>query len=195
MSGPRPLRGEKVYIMNRTSNLDKIRDIKPIEEKVELFPLKPDNKISSGKGLEELNLVIIIPKSNKRARGEDISVDMLLKNRTKDPANLEMLTLKYTGRNSSNIRKVQLKLEIASLMTGKVLGQRISKTIGDSNSSVFGALDIFDVAPLSSCEMGGQKVIIAAEFRISHDVFPVFQLFNVEGKRIIEVENMDIQQP
>ena len=92
------IENKKVYILNRTSKLDKIRDIKPIEEKEELFPLKQDNAISLGKGLEELNLVILMPKSTKRARGEDISVDMLLKNRTNDPTILQMLNLKYTGK-------------------------------------------------------------------------------------------------
>ena len=72
-----------VYILNKTSQLDDIRDIKLIQEKVELFPRRTDNAISLGKGPGELNLVILMPKSTNRARGEDISVDMLFKNRTK----------------------------------------------------------------------------------------------------------------
>ena len=75
-----------------------------------------------GKEYGELNMIILIPKTEKRASEDDVSLNKLLKSRINDPEALKVLTDTYTGRNSLNLKKIKLKVEVYLLESGQLLG-------------------------------------------------------------------------
>ena len=56
----------------------------------------------------ELNMIILIPKKEKHASNEDVSLNKLLKSRVDDPEALKLLNDTHTGKNSLNLKKIKL---------------------------------------------------------------------------------------
>ena len=148
-----------------------------------------------GKEYGELNMIILIPKTEKRASEDDVSLNKLLKSRINDPEALKVLTDTYTGRNSLNLKKVKLKVEVYLLESGQLLGNGISGAIFDEASKAHGAMDLHDATPLRSCADGGRKIVMIAEFGLAKDVEPRFQLYDSEGKRLKDQEENLLNQP
>ena len=148
-----------------------------------------------GKEYGELNMIILIPKTEKRASEDDVSLNKLLKSRINDPEALKVLTDTYTGRNSLNLKKVKLKVEVYLLESGQLLGNGISGAIFDTASKAHGAMDLHDATPLRSCADGGRKIVMIAEFGLAKDVEPRFQLYDSEGKRLKDQEENLLNQP
>jgi len=188
------VRGRKVFICNKTSENDELRP-EAIPDKDEMFELAEDMVLKIGKDAGELNLIILIPKTEKRANGNDVSLNKLLQSRTQNNAVLETLSESYRGKNSVNLKKVKLKLEVFDLDSGALLGTSISKAISDTASKTHGAMDLHDATPLSSCANGGRKVVMLAEFGLAKDVMPRFQLYNDEGVRLTGEEESLLSQP
>merc|ERR1712066_714250 len=160
-----------------------------------MFELAEDMVLKIGKDAGELNLIILIPKTEKRANGNDVSLNKLLQSRTQNNSVLETLSESYRGKNSVNLKKVKLKLEVFDLDSGALLGTSISKAISDTASKTHGAMDLHDATPLSSCANGGRKVVMLAEFGLAKDVMPRFQLYNDEGVRLTGEEESLLSQP
>ena len=57
----------------------------------------------------------------KMASHEEVSLNKLLASRVKDPEALKILTDTYTGKNSLNLKKVKLRVEVYSLKTNVLL--------------------------------------------------------------------------
>jgi len=188
------VRGRKVYICNKTSENDDDRQ-EPIPEKDEMFELPEDMTLKIGKDAGELNMIILIPKTEKRANVNDVSLNKLLQSRTSNAAVLETLSMSYRGKNSVNLKKVKLKVEVFDLDTGAFLGSDISKAISDTASKAHGAMDLHDATPLRSCATGGRKVVMLAEFGLAKDVEPKFQLYDSQGNRLLEEEQQLLRQP
>jgi len=188
------VRGKKVYICNKTSDNDELRSI-AIPDKDEMFELSEDMVLKIGKDAGELNMIILIPKTEKRASGNDVSLNKLLQSRVQNPSVLEALSESYRGKNSVNLKKVKLKVEVFDLDSGAILGRSISGAISDTASKAHGAMDLHDSTPLSSCAKGGRKVVMLAEFGLAKDVLPRFQLYNHEGKRVSGEEESLLRQP
>jgi len=188
------VRGRKVYICNKTSENDDDRQ-EPIPEKDEMFELPEDMTLKIGKDAGELNMIILIPKTEKRANVNDVSLNKLLQSRTSNAAVLETLSMSYRGKNSVNLKKVKLKVEVFDLDTGTFLGSDISKAISDTASKAHGAMDLHDATPLRSCATGGRKVVMLAEFGLAKDVEPKFQLYDSQGNRLLEEEEQLLRQP
>jgi len=188
------VRGRKVYICNKTSENDDDRK-EPIAEKDEMFDIGEDMTLKIGKDAGELNMIILIPKTEKRANVNDVSLNKLLHSRTSSAAVLETLSLSYKGKNSVNLKKVKLKVEVFDLDTGAKLGSDITNAISDTASKAHGAMDLHDVTPLRSCATGGRKVVMLAEFGLAKDVEPKFQLYNSQGIRLLEEEESLLKQP
>lgn len=188
------VRGRKVYICNKTSENDDDRE-KPIAEKDEMFDLDADMTLKIGKDAGELNMIILIPKTEKRANVNDVSLNKLLHSRTSNAAVLETLSMSYKGKNSVNLKKVKLKVEVFDLDTNYLLGSDITNAISDTASKAHGAMDLHDVTPLRSCATGGRKVVMLAEFGLAKDVEPKFQLYNSQGIRLLEEEESLLKQP
>ena len=188
------VRGRKVYICNKTSENDDDRQ-ESIPEKDEMFELPEDMTLKIGKDAGELNMIILIPKTEKRANVNDVSLNKLLQSRTSNAAVLETLSMSYRGKNSVNLKKVKLKVEVFDLDTGTFLGSDISKAISDTASKAHGAMDLHDATPLRSCATGGRKVVMLAEFGLAKDVEPKFQLYDSQGNRLLEEEEQLLRQP
>jgi len=188
------VRGKKVFICNKTSENDELRS-EAIPDKDEMFDLTEDMVLKIGKDAGELNLIILIPKTEKRANGNDVSLNKLLNSRTQNSTVLEKLSESYRGKNSVNLKKVKLKLEVFDLDSDAILGSSISKAISDTASKTHGAMDLHDATPLSSCAKGGRKVVMLAEFGLAKDVMPRFQLYNEGGVRMCEEEESLLGQP
>ena len=91
------VRGRKVYICNKTSENDDDRQ-ESIPEKDEMFELPEDMTLKIGKDAGELNMIILIPKTEKRANVNDVSLNKLLESRTSNAAVLETLSMSYRGK-------------------------------------------------------------------------------------------------
>jgi len=140
------VRGKKVFICNKTSENDELRS-EAIPDIDEMFDLTEDMVLKIGKETGELNLIILIPKTEKRANGNDVSLNKLLQSRTQNSAVLDKLSESYRGKNSVNLKKVKLKLEVFDLDSGAMLGSSISKAISDTASKTHGAMDLHDATP------------------------------------------------
>jgi len=188
---------KNVFIRNKTSEMDEPRydKIERIEPEDEMFPIQDDFILPIGKEFGELNMIILIPKTEKRASHDDVCLSKLLKSRVKDPLALKFLTDTYTGKNSLNLKKVKLRVDVFSLESNIFIGSSISGPIFDTASKAHGAMDLHDATPLRSCAMGGRKIVMIAEFGLAKDVEPRFQLYNSEGKRLKEEEEKVLMQP
>jgi len=188
---------KNVFIRNKTSGMDEPRydKIERIEEEDEMFSIQDDFILPIGKESGELNMIILIPKTEKRASHDDVCLSKLLKSRVKDPDALKILTDTYTGKNSLNLKKVKLRVDIYSLESNSFIGSSISGPIFDTASKAHGAMDLHDATPLRSCAIGGRKIVMIAEFGLAKDVEPRFQLYDSEGTRLKEQEEKFLMQP
>merc|ERR1711915_21744 len=81
-----------------------------------------------------------------------------------------------------------------SLATNQLLGDNVSKPIFDTASKAHGAMDLYDATPLRACAEGGRKVVMIAEFGLAKDVEPRFQLYDSQGVRLKDQEEL-LAQP
>jgi len=187
------IRDKMVSIRNKTSDKDQGRVQIPEED--EMFSIKDDMVLSIGREASELNMIILIPKTEARAAGDDVSLKKLLESRISNPEVLKALTEKYSKKKSVNLKKVRLRVDVFCLDSGVLLGSSISCPISDTASKAHGAMDLHDATPLRSCARGGRKVCMIAEFAFAKDVQPRFQLYDSEGRRLHEKEETLLQQP
>jgi len=192
------IKDKKVYICNKTSEMDELRyqsDNDRILVKDEMFEINDEMVLNIGKEAGELNMIILIPKTEKRANNNDVSLNKLLQGRTNNEMALNALSETYTGKNSVNLKKVRLKIEVFCLDSGVLLGSSLSCPISDTASKAHGAMDIHDATPLRSCADGGRKVVMIAEFGLAKDVVPRFQLYDSSDRRLYDEEEQLVQQP
>jgi hypothetical protein len=186
-----------VFIRNKASAVDESRypDIKRIRDEDKLFPIGAEMTIKLGKGIGELNSIILMPKTEKRSSPEDVSLKKLLESRAKDPDVVKLLMGAYTGRHSINLHKLRLRVEIYGLKTGVLITSGVSGVIFDTASKIHGAMDLSDATPLRSCSQGGRKVVLMSEFGLARDVEPYFQLYSATGDRLTNEEVEYLAQP
>merc|ERR1712106_746961 len=118
-----------------------------------------------------------------------------LASRVKDSEALKILTDTYTGKNSLNLKQVKLRVEVYSLETNVLVGSNISGAVFDTASKAHGAMDLHDTTPLRSCANGGRKIVMIAEFGLTKDVRPRFQLYDSAGNRLKDQEEKLLAQP
>jgi len=189
---------KKVFIKNKTSVLDEQRHASGSERilpRDEMFAIKDDMVLNIGKDFGALNMIILIPKTEKRANSNDVSLNKLLQSRTNNIEAINVLSEHYRGKNTVNLKKVKLKVEIFCLETGVSLGSATSCSISDTASKAHGAMDLHDVTPLRSCAVGGRKIVMIAEFGLAKDVEPRYQLYDKDERRLHEQENLLLIQP
>jgi len=189
---------KKVFIRNKTSSLDEQRHASGSERilpRDEMFAIKDDMVLNIGKDFGALNMIILIPKTEKRANSNDVSLNKLLQSRTNNIEAINVLSEHYRGKNTVNLKKVKLKVEIFCLDTGDFLGSSLSCAISDTASKAHGAMDLHDVTPLRSCAVGGRKIVMIAEFGLAKDVEPKYQLYDKDDRRLHEQENLLLIQP
>jgi len=203
----------QVRIVNQTSEVDKARysSISPLQPIDDMFKIE-DNVIDIGRGAGELNLIILIPKTEARAQGGEVTLKKILSDRvgiesnvlqlkvedcaSKDTTDEELATevLKhYKGKMSSNIKKVRLMVEVFNLRTNELIGQGCSQPICDSSSKEHGALVFCTAFPLRSCAQGGRKVFMVSDSTLAKDVEPRFQIYH-QGRHLEDKDDL-LQQP
>merc|ERR1712227_431441 len=176
------IKDRKVYICNKTSEMDELRyqsDSDRILVKDEMFDINEERVLNIGKEAGELNMIILIPKTEKRANNNDVSLNKLLQGRTNNEMALNALSETYSGKNSVNLKKVRLKIEVFCLDSGVLLGSSLSCPISDTASKA----------------EGGRKVVMIAEFGLAKDVVPRFQLYDSSDRRLYDEEEQLLQQP
>jgi len=145
----------------------------------------PDKVIKLGKDKRNLHLTILHPKTEKRAKGDEVSLDKIVKERIQaDQARAEAQK-RFQGKNSKNLKKVQLRCEVFDLSTDTRIGSTmISEVIRDKQSKDYGSLELKEVRPRVSCCEGGRDIMVVTEHSVKKGtVVPVFQLFDAHGKR------------
>jgi len=199
--------------VNQTSEVDEARysSISPLQPIDDMFRIE-DNVIDIGKGAGELNLIILIPKTEARAQGGEVTLKKILLDRmgnestvfkhkigdfgSKDTSNEELAAkvLKhYKGKMSSNVKKVRLMVEVFNLRTNELLGQGCSQPICDSSSKEHGALVFHTAFPLRCCAKGGRKVFMVCDSALAKDVEPRFQIYH-QGRHLEDKDDL-LQQP
>jgi hypothetical protein len=185
--------GDEVYIVNRVSHLDGERK-KKLNKEDKMFNLENPKKLEFGKLWNQLNLVLLIPKTDSRGSDQDLTLGNMIRSRIDDQEIVNRMTEKFSGRNSENIRRVKIQCEIHD-MDSNLIFVGLSEAIVDTNSKKHGVLDIHDASPLKSCEKGGRKIQIISEFGLSKEVKPKFLLFDEQDNQITKCEEHLLNQP
>merc|ERR1712165_242013 len=183
----------KVTVLNKVSNRDEDRNV-PDED--ELFELNDERVITFGKDVGDVNMIILIPKTDARAHGKDVTVSDLLRSRIKEKY-MKNIEKHYKGKNSINLKQMRLKVEFYKHHETQPFTSAFSDIILDTASKHLGALDFLDATPLKSCDTGGRKIIMISEFVLAVDVEPRFQLWDRNGTRQKHLEDDQeyIRQP
>eukprot|EP00092_Neocalanus_flemingeri_P000871 GFUD01000928.1.p1 GENE.GFUD01000928.1~~GFUD01000928.1.p1 ORF type:complete len:806 (-),score=155.07 GFUD01000928.1:82-2499(-) len=184
-----------VRIKNRTSDADLKRYDKMEELPVmdDVFMLGSDMVLHIGKGSGELNLIILIPKTEARSFDDEVTINKIISDRMPDPEAMQSILFNYKKKTSTNIKKLRIKVEIFSLESNLLICSGLSSPICDTASKEHGAMDFAEATPLRSCSKGGRKVVMVAESQIAKDVEPKFLLFDQNGKRLEEMDKILIQ--
>ena len=165
--------------------------IPPVDD---MFPIGEDMIVHLGKDSTQLNLIILSPKTEKRASREEVSLSTILASRLDNRREvLEEALAHY--KNSTFQKQVKFKVEVFNVDSGRLLGSAISLPISDTASKAHGAMDMRDATPLVSCSRGGRKVVMVSEFPLARDVHPRFQLYDRNGSRLKELEEEILNQP
>ena len=169
-----------VRVRNRTSAADVKRydKMEMLPDMDDVFMLGSDMVLPIGKGTGELNLIILIPKTEARSMDEEVTINKIIADRVPDPDVMESVLQNYTKKTSANIKKLKIKVEIFSLETNRLIHSEHSASICDTASKEHGAMDFALATPLPSCSKGGRKVMMVAEGQIAKDVEPVFLLYD-----------------
>ena len=102
---------------------------------------------------------------------------------------------KFHGKNSKNLKKVQLKCEVFDLNSSELIGSTKSGVIKATQSKEYGSLEMKEVHPKVSCTEGGRKILVVSEHPMKKkSVVPVFQLFDSHGNRVEDRERL-LRQP
>ena len=113
---------------------EKYTSIERIANEDNLLDIKDDNILTLGKHRDDPNRIILIPKTEKRATNEDMTLKKLIEDRTEQPETRKALIDRYRGREWLNLKKVRLKIDTDTLEIDKLLGYDISTVIVDTAS-------------------------------------------------------------
>ena len=186
-------RSLNLYVRNKTSEKDETREIPEVDF---LFSIDPNRILKLGKEKKNLHLTILHPKTDKRSKGDEISLEKIVKVRIKNDKMGGQIQEKFSGKNSKYLKKVQLKCEVFDLESDELLGCCTSDVIKDPQSRDFGSLEMKEVRPRVSCELGGRSVLVVTEHPVKRgSVIPVLQLFDSHGQRLEDEETRVLAQP
>ena len=181
-----------LFVRNKLGEKDQSRGI---QRRDFLFSVGTDKIIRFGKERKNLHLTVLHPKTEQRAKGDDISLDKIVKERIENEQSRKEILRKFQGKNSRNLKRVQLKCQVYDLETNALIGSAISGVIKDKSSKDFGSLEMKEVRPRVSCSEGGRNILVVTEHPMKKgSVVPVFQLFDDDGNRLRDDERL-VTQP
>lgn len=194
------IKNGKVYIQNKISGLDVNNDGTSRNVPKEDYITDLDNnEICLGGKRGQLNMVILTPKQDARAKdahSEDATVGRVLHNRATQKNKSKIAEMCKLFKNPNFMKKVNLKVRFYAKKCEKwveVCSDESKHSIIDIGSKDIGALEIHDVNPLKSCSRGGRKVMMISEYDLAEGTLPVFQLWD-GSRRALELEHL-LHQP
>ena len=176
-----------LYICNKTSGKDDHRNIPHSSLMFELKEESESISVKLGGGKDELMLVILLPKTDTRAKKGELNISSVLRSRLSEDVRDELTSKKLRGffEKVDNRHTVRL---VAKVSKGNMLlGSASSPGIPDTGHKSVGALNVSKASPLFSCDRGGTEVTMVSAFKNWHkSVIPTFYLKNRDGVRIAE---------
>jgi len=178
----------KVYVLNKTSQLDFEKDgctPRKVPAKAEVTELK-GNSIVLGRKKEELNLILLQPKQQSRAKPTEATITKVLADRlqTEYREKIEMYEEFFKKKHAKNLKRVRLRVDFYN-ENGDHCGHSVSpQTIIDTGNKEIGSMDLYDATPLKSCAKGGRKIIMVSEYNLAKGVWPIFQVHDESGNHI-----------
>ena len=194
---------QELYVINRTvkirnfiTEVDESRypDIQPLAKVDDMFLVGEDMVLNLGRGQEELNMVVLIPKTESRSAEKEVTINSVMADRVNDPDLVEQLVSNFNKKSSNNIKRLKLRLEVFSFQTNQLLMVGYSNAICDSSSKEHGILDFTEINVKSCCGRGGRKIFMISQGLLAQDVQPRFQLFDKTGNRLEDLEHL-LSQP
>jgi len=190
-----------VKICNRTSNLDFDKNGKqrPVPLIDDVTQLDSNGDIVLGRKKDQLNLIILQPKQQTRAKPNEATVtdvlrDRLCQNKELKIKNIQECENLFKGReNAKNLKKVRLKVDFYNEMDVHCGSAVSPQTIIDTGSKEIGSMDFYDATPHKSCVEGGRKVIMVSEYNLDKNVAPIFQVFDEFDEHRPELDTLLIQ--
>eukprot|EP00090_Calanus_glacialis_P045778 TRINITY_DN8715_c0_g1_i1.p1 TRINITY_DN8715_c0_g1~~TRINITY_DN8715_c0_g1_i1.p1 ORF type:complete len:716 (-),score=145.66 TRINITY_DN8715_c0_g1_i1:91-2238(-) len=187
----------KVYVVNRMSELDVEKDGSP--RQVPPMAVVTDvkgNSIVLGRKKDELNLILLQPKQQARAKPTEATVTKVLADRLQinNKEKLELYEQYFKKKFAKNLKRVRLRVDFYK-ENGDHCGSSISpQTIVDTGNKEIGSMDFYDATPHKSCVKGGRKIIMVSEYNLAKDVLPIFQVHDESGVHRCDLDKF-INQP
>jgi len=194
----------KVFIKNRKSpELEFMSDGTPrnVPEKDEITKLKDDNTITLGRKRGELNLILLQPKQQARAKPSEATITKVLADRlattnpsgATNPSEIEFHEKFFKRKNSKNLKRIRLRVDFYQ-ENDIPLGSYISpQTIVDTGNKEIGAMEFYDATPLKSCVLGGRKIIMVSEYNLDKKVLPMFQVHDSNDQHCPSLDHLLVQ--
>jgi len=169
----------KVFVLNETSELDFKNDgtQRPVPERVEVTKVI-GNTIVLGRKKEELNLILLQPKQQARAKPTEATITKVLADRlpTHNKEEIERHEQFFIKKFSRNLKRIRLRVDFYDEKDVHCGGSVSPQTIIDTGNKEIGSMDLYDATPLKSCVLGGRKIIMVSEYNLAKGVWPIFQV-------------------
>merc|ERR1711936_402517 len=182
------IKGDKVSVINTTSDLDVGRNVPAKDFVTEMN----NNSIVLGGSKGNLNLVFLKPKQ----KGCDACITKVLSDRLQetDVEILEQYKKHFTKKEGGiNMTKIRVKVSFYD-EAGNYFCSAISpQTVVDNGNKKLGCLEIYDCHPRKSNPDGGRKIMMISEYTLSDDVVPRFEVYDAEGHQREDVEEYIVQ--
>jgi len=175
-----------VYILNKLSELDVEDDCitprsVPVIDKVTEVRRR-SIKLGGRKG--QLNLILLQPKQQTRAKKFEATITKVLSDRL-GTSNEEIIKEKekyFQKKHMKNLKQIRLRVDFYDEYNQLCSSAISPQTVVDTRNKDIGFMDFYDACPLVSCEMGGRKIIMVSEYPLASDVFPKFQVHDETGR-------------
>ena len=93
-----------LYVRNKTSEKDEERKV-GIQKSDFLFSVESNSIISVGREKRSLHLTILRPKTEERAKGDEISLEKIVEERIQNKQIGIQIKEKFQGKHSKNLKK------------------------------------------------------------------------------------------
>jgi len=176
------IRGDKVSVMNTTSELDVEKDGKTkrkVPEKDEVTQMH-NNTIILGSSKGNLNLVFLKPKQSNC----DATITKVLSDRLKetDEKKLEQYKKHFVGKEGGiNMMKIRVKVSFFNASGDLICSSISPQTVIDNGNKKIGCMEMYDCWPRKSSPSGGRKIMMISEYDLADDVVPRFEVYGADG--------------
>jgi hypothetical protein len=188
------IRGDKVSVINRTSELDVEKDEvtkRKVPEKDEVTQMQ-NNTIVLGSSKGNLNLVFLKPKqSNCDATITKVLSDRL---RVTDEKTLEQYKKHFVGKEGGiNMTKIRVKVSFQNAAGALICSSISPQTVLDNGNKKIGCMEMYDCWPRKSSPSGGRKIMMISEYNLADDVVPRFEVYGADGSHTVDAEQWIVQ--